>query len=252
MASFFSNGQSFSSWLNSKSESELKTMLTRADSRARLNGSKNALVSRVVEVSRNLGSADQLRVFPELRHRQQAVPNGSRATGQVRGGATEQPNGERAGERHSADIIAASRRLNEITSAATLPRLGSAVTRIPRVLRAEVQSISRQQTVARSLPRVGPIVSNRRAQAELVGAPRRSTEVASPPRVHSRGARQVQPRSTEALPHHPPPRPLPVFHNPRLQAIQGQDSPQFIQAIIANSGRFLLDKLWNGHNLYAF
>jgi hypothetical protein len=218
-------------------------MLTRADSRARLNGSKNALVSRVVEVSRNLGSVDQLRVFPELRRRQQAVPSGSRATAQVRGSATGQPNEGR----HSADI-AASRRRNEITAAATLPRLGSAVTRIPRVLPAEVQVISRQLTVGRSLPRVRPLVSNRRAQAESVGATRRTTEAASPSRVHSRGARQVQP-STEALPHLPPPRPLPVFQNPRVQAIQGQDSPQFRRAILANSGRFLLDKLWNGLNM---
>ena len=175
-----------------------------------------------------------------MRRRQDAVPRGRGAAGQVHG-ATGQPS-----EGSHSTEIAASRRRNEITVSATLPRLGSAVTRIPRVLPA---AIPREQTVARSLPRVGLIASNRRAQAEIVAAPRRPTEPASLLRVHLRGVRQVQPRSTEALPNLPPPRPLPVFHNPRLQALQGQDSPQFRfeyqspQAIIANSGRFLLDEL---------
>ena len=69
MASFFADFSTFSSWLGTKTESELKSKLYRADSGARLNGSKPDLVRRLVETTRHLGTERQLNIFPELRRR---------------------------------------------------------------------------------------------------------------------------------------------------------------------------------------
>ena len=69
MTSFFSDFSTFSSWLGTKTESELKSKLYRADSRARLNGSKPDLVRRLGETTRHLGRERQLHIFPELRRR---------------------------------------------------------------------------------------------------------------------------------------------------------------------------------------
>eukprot|EP00092_Neocalanus_flemingeri_P011981 GFUD01012916.1.p1 GENE.GFUD01012916.1~~GFUD01012916.1.p1 ORF type:complete len:283 (-),score=46.76 GFUD01012916.1:55-903(-) len=56
--------------LSPRSEAELRTMLYRADNRARLNGSQPDLVRRLEESTRNLGRERQLVIFPELRRRQ--------------------------------------------------------------------------------------------------------------------------------------------------------------------------------------
>eukprot|EP00092_Neocalanus_flemingeri_P051749 GFUD01060299.1.p1 GENE.GFUD01060299.1~~GFUD01060299.1.p1 ORF type:complete len:283 (+),score=31.79 GFUD01060299.1:83-931(+) len=56
--------------LSPRSEAELRTMLYRADNRARLNGSQPDLVRRVDESTRNLDRELQLGIFLELRRRQ--------------------------------------------------------------------------------------------------------------------------------------------------------------------------------------
>ena len=70
MTQFFTDISSFSSWLASKTDTELKTRLTRADPGARLNGSKPDLVRRLVESTRNLSNEQLINIFPELRRRQ--------------------------------------------------------------------------------------------------------------------------------------------------------------------------------------
>eukprot|EP00092_Neocalanus_flemingeri_P057352 GFUD01068142.1.p1 GENE.GFUD01068142.1~~GFUD01068142.1.p1 ORF type:complete len:250 (-),score=37.86 GFUD01068142.1:69-818(-) len=60
----------FPDTLSPRSEAELRTMLYRADNRARLNGSQPDLVRRVDESTRNLDRELQLGVFLELRRRQ--------------------------------------------------------------------------------------------------------------------------------------------------------------------------------------
>merc|ERR1712183_143481 len=69
MTSFFGDINSFRSWLDTKTEAELKSKLYRADPRARLNGSKPDLVRRLVETTRNFGMERQETIFPELRRR---------------------------------------------------------------------------------------------------------------------------------------------------------------------------------------
>jgi len=69
MTCFFGDMNSFRSWLDQKTEAELKTKLYRADPRARLNGSKPDLVRRLVESTRNLDMEMQGTIFPELRRR---------------------------------------------------------------------------------------------------------------------------------------------------------------------------------------
>jgi len=66
MSSFFDNRISFTAWLGTKSESDLKTKLFRIDTQLRLNGSKEDLVRRIVEATRNLSMDRQRSIFPEL------------------------------------------------------------------------------------------------------------------------------------------------------------------------------------------
>jgi len=69
MTYFFGDINSFQSWLDQKTDAELKSKLYRADPRARLNGSKPDLVRRLVESTRNLDMERQGIIFPELRRR---------------------------------------------------------------------------------------------------------------------------------------------------------------------------------------
>jgi len=69
MTFFFGDINSFRSWLDQKTDAELKSKLYRADPRARLNGSKPDLVRRLVESTRNLDMERQGTIFPELRRR---------------------------------------------------------------------------------------------------------------------------------------------------------------------------------------
>eukprot|EP00092_Neocalanus_flemingeri_P057347 GFUD01068137.1.p1 GENE.GFUD01068137.1~~GFUD01068137.1.p1 ORF type:complete len:324 (-),score=85.88 GFUD01068137.1:475-1446(-) len=71
MTSYFADIPSFTSWLETKTETELKSKLFRADLSARLNGSKPALVRRLVEATRHLGQEREGCIFPELRRRRQ-------------------------------------------------------------------------------------------------------------------------------------------------------------------------------------
>eukprot|EP00092_Neocalanus_flemingeri_P005224 GFUD01005617.1.p1 GENE.GFUD01005617.1~~GFUD01005617.1.p1 ORF type:complete len:307 (-),score=71.94 GFUD01005617.1:483-1403(-) len=71
MTSFFADIPAFTSWLETKTEAELKSKLFRADPRARLTGPKPALVRRLVESTRHLGQERQETIFPELRRRRQ-------------------------------------------------------------------------------------------------------------------------------------------------------------------------------------
>eukprot|EP00092_Neocalanus_flemingeri_P036167 GFUD01039378.1.p1 GENE.GFUD01039378.1~~GFUD01039378.1.p1 ORF type:complete len:290 (-),score=34.94 GFUD01039378.1:51-920(-) len=95
MSSFFPDAPSFSSWLGTKTEAELRTMLYRADNRARLNGSQSDLVRRVEESMRNLCRERQLVIFPELRRRLQGQRSSSAmrvAIRNPRGPASSLPN----------------------------------------------------------------------------------------------------------------------------------------------------------------
>jgi len=181
MASFFADRISFTSWLNSKTESELKTMLTRADPRLRLNGSKSVLVRRVVEATGSLGREGELRVFPELRRRRQQVDQ----SGRVPTAGIAQRNREEDGP-------------------SALPRLAVA-TRIPRVA-SEVHTIPRGATVSR-VPRLGQVAVNPRTQAEVRVIPRPRTEDRTSQVTQFGGARtRVHP-----LPPSSSNRPLPYF-----------------------------------------
>eukprot|EP00092_Neocalanus_flemingeri_P076898 GFUD01095431.1.p1 GENE.GFUD01095431.1~~GFUD01095431.1.p1 ORF type:complete len:324 (+),score=72.05 GFUD01095431.1:151-1122(+) len=71
MTSYFADIPSFISWLETKTEAELKSKLFRADPSARLNGSKPVLVRRLVEATRHLGQEREGCIFPELRRRRQ-------------------------------------------------------------------------------------------------------------------------------------------------------------------------------------
>eukprot|EP00092_Neocalanus_flemingeri_P038036 GFUD01041405.1.p1 GENE.GFUD01041405.1~~GFUD01041405.1.p1 ORF type:complete len:307 (+),score=71.27 GFUD01041405.1:155-1075(+) len=71
MTSYFADIPSFTSWLETKTEAELKSKLFRADPSARLNGSKPALVRRLLEATRHLGQEREGCIFPELRRRRQ-------------------------------------------------------------------------------------------------------------------------------------------------------------------------------------
>eukprot|EP00092_Neocalanus_flemingeri_P057349 GFUD01068139.1.p1 GENE.GFUD01068139.1~~GFUD01068139.1.p1 ORF type:complete len:299 (-),score=74.61 GFUD01068139.1:483-1379(-) len=71
MTSYFADIPSFTSWLETKTETELKSKLFRADLSARLNGSKPALVRRLLEATRHLGQEREGCIFPELRRRRQ-------------------------------------------------------------------------------------------------------------------------------------------------------------------------------------
>jgi len=66
MSSFFDNTRSFTAWLGAKSESDLKHKLFRIDTKLRLNGSKQDLVRRIVEATRNMSMDRQKIIFPEL------------------------------------------------------------------------------------------------------------------------------------------------------------------------------------------
>jgi len=90
MTSFFGDINSFRSWLDTKTEAELKSKLYRADPRARLNGSKPDLVRRLIETTRNFGMERQETIFPELRRRRRqehlariALPRHAAQTGQA-------------------------------------------------------------------------------------------------------------------------------------------------------------------------
>jgi len=197
MASFFADRISFTSWLNSKTESELKTMLTRADPRARLNGCKSVLVRRVVETTGSLGREGELRVFPELRRRRQVDQSGRVPTGQSRGG-TNRPIG---GRPSSAGIAERNR---EEDGPSALPR-SAVATRIPRVA-SEVHIIPRGATVSR-VQRVGQVAANPRPQAEVRVIPRPRTEDRTSQVTQFGGARtRVHP-----LPPSSSNRPLPYF-----------------------------------------
>eukprot|EP00092_Neocalanus_flemingeri_P031137 GFUD01033824.1.p1 GENE.GFUD01033824.1~~GFUD01033824.1.p1 ORF type:complete len:290 (-),score=40.33 GFUD01033824.1:75-944(-) len=95
MSSLFPDALSFRTWLGTKSEAELRTMLYRADNRARLNGSQGDLVRRLDESTRNLGRERQLVIFPELRRRRQGQRSSSAmrvAIRNPRGPASSLPN----------------------------------------------------------------------------------------------------------------------------------------------------------------
>jgi len=223
MASFFADRISFTSWLSSKTESELKTMLTRADPRSRLNGSKSALVSRVVETTRRLCREGELRVFPELRRRRQEDDRRVRGpTGQSRRGSSQHTEG-----RPSAGIALRNR---DGDGPLAVPRLAVA-TRIPRVSSAEVRTNPRGAPIPRVVPTVGQVAVNPRPHAEVRVISRRPTED-RPAQVQPLGGARTR---VPALPSSSANRPLPYFP-PDTPLRTGFQNPRaIISDIAANS-----------------
>eukprot|EP00092_Neocalanus_flemingeri_P034814 GFUD01037887.1.p1 GENE.GFUD01037887.1~~GFUD01037887.1.p1 ORF type:complete len:272 (-),score=66.15 GFUD01037887.1:209-1024(-) len=125
MTSFFADIPAFTSWLETKTEAELKSKLFRADPRARLTGPKPALVRRLVESTRHLGQERQETIFPELRRRRQDHL--------ARISTTRQPGGRvrPAQARQSADREAPAREQHHRPGAGGLRQVGSlaAITR---------------------------------------------------------------------------------------------------------------------------
>jgi len=74
MSMFFENSNLFTTWLEGKSESDLKNKLYRIDNKLRLNGSKRDLIKRIVEATRNLSIEKQRNIFPELTVRRNPRP----------------------------------------------------------------------------------------------------------------------------------------------------------------------------------
>jgi len=74
MSLFFENSSSFTTWLEGKSESDLKNKIFRIDTKLRLNGSKRDLIKRIIEATRNLSLEKQRNIFPELAVRRNPHP----------------------------------------------------------------------------------------------------------------------------------------------------------------------------------
>jgi len=202
MSSFFPSRESFSSWLTAKTESELKTMLLRADSRSRLNGSKSALVSRVMDMTRNHGREKELRVFPELRHRQREQHSVA--------GAARHP--QRTGQHLHQQAVVGREGVRRSAVVLSMPNVESLNTTRSHAL--DHSRLTQHQTLG-AIPRTRASAATVRTRplaegrdrTEGVVAPR---GIAPPSRLQSRASFRLVTRHAASSTSYNP-RPLPVF-----------------------------------------
>jgi len=141
MASFFPDFTSFSSWLASKTEAELKTRLYRANPVVRLDGSKSVLVRRLEEVTRHLTRERQLIIFPELRRRQSML----------RAATANRPGRVLQGGQDSTSRLGAGQQERQFIGDSRL-----------RTVQREVTSSSNRPSNTRPVPNFNPQLSSRR------------------------------------------------------------------------------------------